>query len=500
MRKAVIALLLFCSTFSMTNAQSEFEALQYSRSTLFGTARSMGTGNAISALGGDIGSMYTNPAGLAVFRKNEISITPSFNITNTTTDFAGESYETDASKFNLNNLGLVISNTNNRSGDWHAVNFSIGINRSRSFNQDSYFAGTSQGTIVERFLQFANGIQYQDLYPFEEQMAYDAFLIDNFYTGSNTTYEGAIDENSIVRKVENSQTKGGVTDLSFSFAGNYDNKLFLGAGVTANLINQDFSRDYTETDTGNNNPNFNSLSFSEQVSTDGFGLGVRFGIIYRPDKFVRVGLHAHTPTLYNLSQNYSTTLDADVLYPYVSSGQVQTSQITSFASPDGKFDYRLRSPWKVGLSGGYIFGKAGFLSAEVDWLNYGSANYAFADTENPADEDTEQVLNNSIKQAYGNAINARLGAEYAYKIFRFRAGYGFYGSPYEDNISVSSGIIHSISGGLGIREKGFYIDLAYVKNLGQEDYVPYTATSNNSNIVQKTIDDNSIVFTLGLRF
>ena len=47
-----------------------------SQPQLFGTARSMAMANAFASLGGDVASMSINPAGLGMYRHNELSITP----------------------------------------------------------------------------------------------------------------------------------------------------------------------------------------------------------------------------------------------------------------------------------------------------------------------------------------------------------------------------------------------------------------------------------------
>ena len=56
-------------------AQDTYDAARFASSDLNGTARFVGMGGALSALGGDISVMGTNPAGTALFRKNEASFT-----------------------------------------------------------------------------------------------------------------------------------------------------------------------------------------------------------------------------------------------------------------------------------------------------------------------------------------------------------------------------------------------------------------------------------------
>lgn len=56
-------------------AQSSYDAYNVASSDLNGTARYVGMGGALGALGGDISVMGSNPAGTAMFRKNDMSFT-----------------------------------------------------------------------------------------------------------------------------------------------------------------------------------------------------------------------------------------------------------------------------------------------------------------------------------------------------------------------------------------------------------------------------------------
>ena len=59
----------------MASAQSAIDAYQISQQDLRGTARFMSMGGAFGALGGDLSSLSQNPAGIGVYRSNEIGFT-----------------------------------------------------------------------------------------------------------------------------------------------------------------------------------------------------------------------------------------------------------------------------------------------------------------------------------------------------------------------------------------------------------------------------------------
>lgn len=66
MKKIAMAAALMLA-FLTAGAQTSFDAYNFSKTNYAGTARSMALGNAMTALGGDIGAIVLNPAGSAVF-------------------------------------------------------------------------------------------------------------------------------------------------------------------------------------------------------------------------------------------------------------------------------------------------------------------------------------------------------------------------------------------------------------------------------------------------
>lgn len=86
-------------------SQTTADIVRFSQSTNFGTARSTAMSGAFGALGGDLSTFSTNPAGIGVFRKSEVSITPSFSFSNTK---SGNRSASDNS-FQMGDMGVVIA-------------------------------------------------------------------------------------------------------------------------------------------------------------------------------------------------------------------------------------------------------------------------------------------------------------------------------------------------------------------------------------------------------
>ena len=84
------------------------DANRYSMTNPGGSARIQAIGGAQTALGGDVSSAYSNPAGLGFFNQSTFVGTPGMSFQSATSNFLGQSYRTDRSSFNINNLGVVI--------------------------------------------------------------------------------------------------------------------------------------------------------------------------------------------------------------------------------------------------------------------------------------------------------------------------------------------------------------------------------------------------------
>ena len=64
---------------STMSAQSATDAYQVSQYDLKGTARFMSMAGAFGALGGDLSTLSQNPAGIGVYRSNELGLHPCFS-------------------------------------------------------------------------------------------------------------------------------------------------------------------------------------------------------------------------------------------------------------------------------------------------------------------------------------------------------------------------------------------------------------------------------------
>lgn len=487
MRQVTILIsFLFLSTF--LTAQTINDAIRYSVFDIGGTARTVGVGGALGALGADFSVLSTNPAGLAAYRRSEFVFTPTLVLSNSKSELEGpqnQSIEESKAKFNFNNIGLVLAKRP-YSSKWTTANFAIGMNRIANFHQELRYEGTSPGSITDRFLELAFGKSPNELDAFESGLAYDAYAI---YEDDPGVYLGDFEYGEEVEKSQEIRRTGSINELVVSFAGNYDEKFMIGASVGVPYLNFEENKTYREIDEDDSNPIFEELSYIERLITTGVGINAKIGAIYRVNQMIRVGASIHTPTAFKLEDSWNSRM----IYQYSLPDCCQPEQ----QSPDGFFEYKFRTPWRYMGSIGVIVKKYGFLSAEVEYVTYNSANFKFDNTDSSEDLDFVRTLNNQIATDLEGGLNIRLGGEFAYNNLRFRAGYNISDAPEFDAAETNS----SLSLGFGIRGKNAFADFAYKRIMNNENYIPFITNDKSLQSAVAIKDSrNKLMLTLGFKF
>lgn len=464
-------------------SQNASDVLRYSYLQPGGTARFLGSGGAFGALGAEFGSISQNPAGLALFRTDELTLTPSLRFANTEAQIGSEpSYSDDKSKFGFDNVGLVF-NTTPSGKHWKAFNFGIGYNRQADYNRAIYYEGNASGSIMNGFFSEANS---GNLDPFGSELASNANAIYNDADG-NLTYDFAGNEDAAVKRSHALNTFGRMNEMAIAFAGNYDEKLMVGATVGVPFINYRIEGEYVESDPNEAVEYFDKLTYTEYLRSSGVGVNLKLGVIYKVSQALRLGAAFHTPTAMSITDNYSNTF----AYDYTDGNGSTQGEVQ--ASPDGTFDYKLRTPWRASASAALVVKKFGFLSADVEWVDYAANRYNFtADVASQDNQQFEREVNNDIQRSYQQAMNVRLGAELALDDFRLRGGFNLLGKP-EDG---ATGFNTSISAGAGVRGKSFYLDFGWRRGQGKGSVQPYA----NAPVARTSVVANDFLLTLGFKF
>ena len=491
MKKIVILFFTgICMSFSGF-AQQASDILRYAGNELTGTARTLGVSNSSGALGGDYGVIYQNPASLGIYRKSEFVLSPGFYIMSSNSSVrnvnSGSPLASAESQFALDNIGMVIASKLNRNTE-NTFNVAIGFNRLAKYNRSFEYTGETLGSIGNHFAEQASGKQPGELDNFSTGLAYDTYVIG--IEQNSLDYFSDFTDNDLVQKNGSFFSEGGMYELELAFASNIDQKLSVGLKLGVPIVSYEEEILYTERDENNLSPYFNRLEYDQYLTTTGTGFNATFGMIYTPSFPVRLGLSLETPTWFSMSDVFDTRLffdyedDPDV-FPFPPPQEA--------FSPEGSFSYNLRTPWRVRAQTGILIKKNGFVSAELEYLDYGNASFNYEN----GFQQAERNVNSDIRNAYAQVINLKLGGEYVINKFRLRGGAGFYQAP-ELN---QSGFSPSYTTGVGFREDNFFVDLAYRWSRDNFNYTPYRREDQSAPQPNVDIDQNihHLLLTIGFK-
>lgn len=483
-------------------AQDESDALRYSYLSPQGTARSMGFGGALGAIGGDFTSLSVNPAGIGVYRSSELTFTPSLKLNSSNSTYTGAATSDNSTRFNINNFGVVFTSaatgTRYKKSKWKAASFGIGINRIADFSSNHIYSGyNNTSSASEVFL--ADAIAYPDDYENNATLAglgYNSYLLD--YINDTIGYVKIPNFNTGLNQMRSVQQRGGITDLNISFGGNYDEKLMLGA--TIGIPSLRYLRDVTlrEDDaSGDGNNDFSYFEYKESLKTTGTGINLKVGFIYNITKNFRAGAALHTPTYFALSEQFSRSVvsHTEGFKSYLGEGP---NPITRVDAPLNEYNYSLITPWRAILSAAGIIGKHGFISVDYEFVDYSSARYSFEDL----DSYYESEVNGGIKTMYRGASNLRIGGEARFDLLMVRLGFGYYGNPYQNTADGSERL--NYSAGVGFRFDNVFLDLGFNHTTATVTEEPYAVVYPNEviDVPSATIKNsfNNVALTVGVKF
>jgi hypothetical protein len=478
---------------SVLTAQNISDVARWSVYEPLGTARVLGTGGAFGAVGGDFSSMSINPAGIAGFRVSECTFTPSMRSISSAAYFQADIQSVanrKITRLGLDNLGLVIAGQGKK--NWSSSNFAIGFSRTADHRRNTFLSGKIPGSITTYFAEKANGNIPDNLDDFIAYPAYNTGAIFDFDEDRN--YETDFtDADQPVQRTQQIVQTGGVNEFSLGWAGEYKNSLDLGVSLGVPFASFEELKTYRETDAEDEIPVFNSLKYTEIVSTSGVGINLKLGYVYKFLKRFRVGMAFHSPTWYKFTDNYSSSME----YAYNDG----SDQRYEYDSPDGIFEYKITSPWKALGSLGAVFREGdfrGFVNGDIEYRDYTSAYYNGTAYSSSQDEfEWTNEVNTAILSKFGNAVNFRLGGEMAYKNLRLRLGYAWERTPFIADDFYN----RRFSAGIGFREDYFFIDFGLRTASYEEGYNAYVLTDSSKDplALVKTSRTRGAL-TLGFKF
>lgn len=503
------------------------DAFRYSDVTQTGTARMRALGGNHASLGGDASSVFGNPAGLGFYNRSEISLSPSFNLINTEAQYLNQTTRDNKVNPTIAHFGLILAgNRQNENRRWQRTALGITYNRQTSFTNLFSFRGRNNASsIVDSYVEDADrqnltGAQMdQEYFPADNQAsfasaaAYQLYLIDP--VAPNQTFYNRFDESAIYPQNQqflptdqrNTFTSSGATSQwTLAYAGNLDNKFYIGGSLGLTRLRYEFDNDYRETLVGGQI--FRSIGQADNFVATGSGINVSLGIIYKLDPSLQIGITAATPTFYSVKETFNSRVFTDAVnIPRLD----DNGQIVGF-TPDNQsidivpndFQYSLTSPFRGSAGATYFIGKnkIGFITASAEYVGYGGMRVT-TDVYNTAQDNNEfkNDVKASIQRTYNSVVNFRLGAEVRAGLLRLRGGVAYLPDPYKQAFRDIDREKLLVSAGLGFRNDRFFADFSGTYNTFKTAYSPYFSNVlSQSPSAQITNNVTNLTLSMGAFF
>jgi hypothetical protein len=512
--KQNILLISLLVTSNLIYAQIPEDAMRYSFYPQNGTARNVAIGGAMGSLGGDINATFVNPAGLGFYKTKEFAFTPAFALNSNKSNYRETLSKNKKNNFNLGTSGMVWAFNNRYNKNSTAI--SIAFTQTADFNNVIKYNGLNDfSSGAEQFaeelknsgLNFDQALTPNSSVPYGAAPALFTYLIDTIRVAGQLFIKPAsgyiLDANEALKQQYERTTKGGMYELAVGFAKNNNDKWFLGGTIAMPIVNYKSNTVFTESDTSARTDNyFNNFVFTDDFKTLGVGLNAKLGIIYRPQDYIRLGLAIHTPTFMFLEDRRETKLTTALENP-VEAFSTSSKQFTN--NDIGKNQYIQSTPFKVMISGSYVFREVenvkrqrAFITADVEYVHHRGSRFS-SDAEKPTDDERlyYKSLNNVVKGYYKGNFNFRVGGELKFNTIMGRLGFAYYGNPYKEKELKANRMI--LSGGLGYRNKGMFVDVTYAHAFNKDVNFPYRlGDAANTYAIVKNQRGN-IVATLGFK-
>lgn len=520
------------------NAQETYENAKLVGEDLNGTARYVGMGGAMEALGADISTIGTNPAGLGLFRHSNLSVSGGLLMQSNGKEFANGN-KTNAS---FDQIGGVYST---RTGAKSFLNFGFNYHKGKNFdyilNAANSLNGSSQnkqsfikgllgdegrgGFFIDRDPKTNANVGYSDLN--KKSNAYTFSQIDYLYWNTliptnNPTkpydYDGGNDYTF------NRAHNGYIGNYDFSVSGNLNDRVYLGVTFGIKDVHYNAYSEYSE-----NLVSGARASVADNRSITGSGFDVTAGVIVRPIESspFRIGAYVKTPTWYDLTTSNTTSL-----IDYRNYGAANNSKYVN-----NSYDYKIWTPWKFGFSLGHTIGSSLALGATYEYEDYSRINTRINDggyidywTGSYYDSSiADTQMNNHTREVLKAVSTLKLGVEYKPTTnLALRAGYNYVSPMYVSDGQKDPGLsslgtsyasatdytnwkaTNRFTLGVGYQIDKFNIDLAYQYSSQSGDFYPFSnvknininsTTYNNIATGTKVKNDKSqLLLTLGYRF
>ena len=521
-------ILFFCALIPLSGfSQEVLDAFSLTQYQSVATARIQAMGGSSNALGGDISSVFHNPAGLSQFKTNEIVFSPGLYVNNMNVKYNGRQFNDNRTRMNLGTSGIVLSFYHLKKRKIIRTNIAIAFNQTANFNTSFQYNGINNNSSYSE--KWAEELVNNNIRNFNDalffspagaSLAVENYLVDSILNGGNIAGYRTNANAALFPLQQNFSYRitGSVNELAISVARNQTEKFYYGVTLGLPMLRRIETSTVNEKDlSANTDNNFDQFNFRETITTKGTGVLLRAGIMYKPFEHIRIGLNLQSPAFYTLSRTADAQLETSV-ENYArkinnDNTRAQNFSLSTLDITEGNeytYDYRVMTPWRAAIGMAYIFRETedvkrqrAMINAEVEFINHQSIRFNNAASENnPNSKQFYDQLNNDIRTLYKPAFNIRIGGEIKFHTIMFRGGFQYLQTPFEKKalpFSVKGyRLIPSI--GIGYRDKGIFADLTYSHNMGDGIHFPYLLSGNMYPYANTNMTVGQLLATIGFKF
>ena len=301
-----------------------------------GTARYVGMGGAMTAVGGDPSAVRDNPAGLGVYRRMEVAISLGGKWDQTMQ--VGKEWNTPYAKFEMPQAswGFYYGNPHRTQGVV-SNSFMISYNRVRQYQREySATINNCDNSLADVIALKTNGLAEKYLQPegrwddakvgWLSLLGYDTDMInplpDNQWAANLQLGEKV---NSAIRVSE----RGYMDEYALDWGMNISNRWYVGAGIrmTSFYLSQTEYYDEKAQASGVTLSAYNTLLMS------GLGVNGAIGMIGHPVEWLRFGVSFITPTASTLSVSNYGEMQSSIINDSVRATPVNTASYSDFSLP-----------------------------------------------------------------------------------------------------------------------------------------------------------------------
>ena len=356
MKKILLILLLAYSLSPIAYSQ---DVQRFAERSTIGTARYVGMGGAMTAIGGDPSAAMVNPAGLGLYRRSEISVSIDETIDNTQQVGSNDTYQ--RTRFAAPQISAIWAWGNSQKQRGLVYNnFMFSLNRLANFNRDIVVKGAGMGMVptICNITNDEGGVSEEFLVnkPWDDVeigwlsiLGYEAYLIDPI---ENNKWKPAVDFTDGSLSISETGTSDQYT---ISWAGNISNQWYIGIGLNIPTINYTKHTSLRE----ENKQNSSSAELKSMFHVSGVGVSGSFGLIYRPIQALRIGASLQTPTILSLSRQSTGDMYSTI-----------AGQKYEVLTPEsGVMDIDIASPLRTSVSVAGQMGKIGLIAVQYDYAH-----------------------------------------------------------------------------------------------------------------------------------